>query len=349
MKSMKNVTYDNLCNMELINEAHLKAQKGKRNRKSVLKMSLESEKQQLLYDLITENYTPFKCKKMIKYDKNAQKSRVISCPAYRDQVVHHMLVLLMKPYFEKMFIQHNIANIPNKGLGYGNFLLRKWSHEKNTKYVLKMDIRHYYPSILISKLLSKLSKYIRDTKILNLISKILYKESPNGIGITLGSYLNLWLALFYLDEFDHILKEQLHITHYLRYVDDMLILVKSKREAQRILKFSIDYMKKLGLIIKFKGKGKAKIYKWTDDRFIDMLGTKTYRNKQVLRKNIYIKIRRILDTAEKGKINLHLALSVLSYKGIVQKTDCKILYQRMRYLISKFKLKEVISNGYCLC
>lgn len=347
MKSMKNVTYENLCKLELINKAHLKAQKGKKNRKSVLKMGLESEKKRLLYDLITEKYEPFKCNTMVKYDKNAQKSRIISCPNYRDQIVHHMLILLMKPYFEKMFIQHNVANIPNRGLGYGNFLLKTWSHEKNTKYVLKMDIKHYYPSIPIDKLLLKLSKYIRDRKILKLISNILYKENPNGLGLTLGSYLNLWLALFYLNDFDHIVKEQLHVNHYIRYVDDMLFLVRTKREAQRILKFTIDYMRKLGLTIKFKGRGKAKIYKWTDDRFVDMLGTKTYRNKQVLRKNIYLKIRRILDTVEKCNITLHLALSVLSYKGIVQRTDCKILYQRMRYLISKFKLKEVISNEYC--
>lgn len=121
----------------------------------------------------------------------------------------------------------------------------------------------------------------------------------------------------------------------------MVILTKTKREAKKLLKFIQEYLSNLGLTIKMEGRGKAKIYKWTDDRFIDMLGTKTYRNKQVLRGNVYLNVNRQVNKATKNGEDPHLARSVLSYKGIVQHSDCENLYSRIEHLIDKNNLKEV--------
>lgn len=242
MRTWKQITYDKLLDQELMQYCWQNASKGKRHRKSVQSMNNPAEQAKLIEELRNETYTPELCRKMTKWDKNAKKVREISCPAFRDQMVHWALVTLIRPYFESTFIQHNVANIPNRGLGYGNLLIKHWSQQRGTKYVLKMDIKKYYPSISIPILMSKLKEKIRDVKIIALIEKILYREAPNGIGITLGSYLNLWLALFYLDELDHIIKERFKVKFYLRYVDDMLILAKTKREAQRILKFVNEYL-----------------------------------------------------------------------------------------------------------
>lgn len=341
MKTWKDVTYNRLLDEELIGYCWEQASKGKRKRKSVQHMKSKEEQIKLLNELRTKTYRPQLCRKMTKWDKNAKKTREISCPAFRDQMVHWAIVTLMKEHFEKTFIQHNVANVPGRGLSYGNLLLKHWSQQKGTKYVLKMDIKKYYPNINIQNLVAMLKRKIRDNDIIELIETILYTENPNGIGLTLGSYLNLWLALFYLDELDHIIKERFKVKFYLQYVDDMVILTKTKREAKKLLKFIQEYLSNLGLTIKMEGRGKAKIYKWTDDRFIDMLGTKTYRNKQVLRGNVYLNVNRQVNKATKNGEDPHLARSVLSYKGIVQHSDCENLYSRIEHLIDKNNLKEV--------
>lgn len=340
MKTWKDVTYKALLDESLMSFSWKNASKGKRKRSSVKKMNLPEEQFKLMQELRDETYVPKPCRKMRKYDKNAKKWRDIACPAFRDQIVHWMIVTILKPHFESTFIKHNIANIENRGLSYGNKLLRHWSQERETKYVLKMDIKKYYPSINISILIGKLRKKIRDVKFLNLIEKILYTESPNGVGLTLGSYLNLWLALFLLDELDHKIKEEYKIKHYLRYVDDMLILTKTKRKAKQLMKFVSEFLKPLKLKIKMFGKGKAKIYKWTKYRFIDMLGTKTYRNKQILRKNIYLKIRKKLSLTQKHTTP-HNARSTLSYKGVVQYSSCIKFYDIINKNIINLNLKKV--------
>lgn len=341
MKTWKDVKYTNLLSEELMSYCWAQASKGKRKRASVQKMYSKKNQLKLLNELSNRSYVPQPCRNMTKWDKNAKKYREISCPAFRDQMIHWAIVSQLKPHFEKTFIKHNIANIPGRGLSYGNLLLKHWSQQRGTKYVLKLDIKKYYPNISIPILMDKLESRIRDREFLNLISNILYTESPNGIGLTLGSYLNLWLALFYLDEFDHIIKEKFQVKYYLRYVDDILILTKTKKEAKTLLNFIDEYLSSIGLSVKKSGKGKSKIYKWGSDNFIDMLGTKTYRNKQVLRSHIYLAINRRRAVVVNNYGIPYFARSILSYKGLVQHSDCIMLYHSLESLIDRHKLKEV--------
>jgi len=88
--------------------------------------------------------------------------------------------------------------------------------------------------------------------------------------------------------------------------------------------------------------GKSKIYEWSKERFVDMLGMRTYRSKQVIRRNIYLKIRRLMDKVKK-KRTPHMARSIMSYKGIVQHSDCIYLYKEMQRDIKRYKLKELVA------
>ena len=340
MKTWKDITYDRLLDPELMSYCWDNASKGKRKRASVQKMNNTKAQLHLIATLRNETYRPQMCRSMTKWDKNAKKMRDISCPAFRDQMVHWALVTLMRPHFESIFIQHNVANIPNRGLSYGNKIIKHWSQKRGTKYVLKMDVRKYYPSIPISILIDKLKLKIRDVKIINLIELILYTEALNGIGVTLGSYLNLWLASFYFDEFDHIMKEKFQLKYYLRYVDDILVLTKTKKEAQKVSQFIREYLATMCLEIKENGKGKMKIYKWNKARFVDMLGMKTYRNRQVLRGKTYLNIRRRLAQVKKNPTP-HIARSILSYKGMAQHSDCRLFHQKIENVIKNYKLKEI--------
>ena len=52
-------------------------------------------------------------------------------------------------------------------------------------------------------------------------------------GVPLGYFTSQWFGNFYLKALDHYIKEELHAEHYMRYMDDMVILGKSKKKLHK--------------------------------------------------------------------------------------------------------------------
>ncbi len=342
MNTWKDVTFQRLAKMENLRYAYHMARKRKAKRESVVRMGEPKAQKYLLGQLIDGSYYPRDQKVMVKYDKNAKKERLISCPAFRDQVVHWMLVETMRDRFMQHFIQHSVANIVGRGVGYGKDLLKHWSQQRGTKWVLQLDIRKYYHNIDVDLLIDMYASKIRDENILDLIRTILYHDSNDEKkGITLGSYFNQWCALFYLSDFDHFVKEVVRCEYYLRYVDDMVLLFPSRRRAAKALRMIEKELGKLGLEIKRSGPGKVKIFQWSG-HFIDMLGYRTYRNgKQTLRRNNYLSTRRLCDRIDSGSFTPKHARSLLARKGFFQHSDCALMLDRICRTIHTNRLKEV--------
>jgi len=341
MKSWKELTLEKIADLELAKLAACEAGRGKRQRVSVRLYQDPVRLQKLVDEIRAGTYRPLPVTQYTRWDKSARKHRDISCPAFRDQVVHWMLVLSMQPRFRQLFIQHAVANVPGKGVEYGRKLLKHWARDKRgTKYVLQLDIRKYYPSIPIPKLLEKFAHYIRDQRVLSLIEAVL-RVQGSDTGLTLGSYFNQWCAIFYLSELDHKIKEELRCRYYLRYVDDMLLLFPSRRKAERALGWVRKELAELGLEIKDQGKGRAKIFPWSKG-FIDMLGYKTYRSgKQTLRRRNFLSLRRTCNRIEKKGASRRQARSLLAKRGMAVHSDCRELLDRVDGLIKALRIKEV--------
>ena len=346
MITWKEITFSEFATMENLKIAYMLASENKRSRVSVINMGEEKAQKQLLDELIDGTYYPRPQKKMVKYDKNAKKKREISCPAFRDQIVHWMIVECLRERYMQHFIKHSVANIRGRGIEYGKNLLKHWSQQRGTKWVLQLDIKKYYHNIDVDKLIAKYAERIRDKKLMELIRTILIHDTnEEHKGITLGSYFNQWCALFYLSDFDHFVKEKLQVKFYLRYVDDMLLLFNSKRKARRAFESIEIELMKLGLFPKKKGHGKHRIYKW-EGNFIDMLGYRTHRNgKQDLRRNNYLMTRRLCDEIDNGHITPEKARSLLSRKGFFEHSDCRRMFSRIQNSIYENNLKEVAKCG----
>lgn len=341
MRSWKELTLEKIADLELAKVAAHEASKGKRQRQSVQKYQNSDRLQKLVNEIREGAYQPLPVIRYTCWDKSARKYREISCPAFRDQVVHWMLVLSMQPRFDQIFIQHAVANVPGKGVEYGRKLLKHWARDKRgAKYVLQLDIKKYYPSIPIPRLLEKFAHYIRDQRVLSLIEAV-FRVQESDTGLTLGSYFNQWAAIFYLAELDHKIKEELRCKYYLRYVDDMLLLFPSRRKAERSLEWIRNELAELGLEIKERGRGRAKIFLWSKG-FIDMLGYKTYRNgKQTLRRKNFLSIRRTCNRIERNGASKRQARSLLAKRGMAVHSDCKRLLDRVDCLIETLRIKEV--------
>ena len=61
-----------------------------------------------------------------------------------------------------------------------------------------------------------------------------YLES--GIGLPIGNYFSQYGGNFYFSEFDHWMKETLHVKYYMRYMDDIIILMDSKEKLHELRK-----------------------------------------------------------------------------------------------------------------
>lgn len=101
-------------------------------------------------------------------------------------------------------------------------------------YILKMDVSKYFNSIDKNILYTILKKRIKDQKVLWIIKKILTAQNRR-IGIEIGNYTSQTFANIYLNEVDQYAKNVLKLKYYFRYMDDTVILVKTKDEAKDAL------------------------------------------------------------------------------------------------------------------
>ncbi len=165
------------------------------------------------------------------------KARMISAASFRDRVVHHALVQVIEPVFERRFIHHSYAC--RKGKGNHRALERFVRWARSCRYVLKLDIRKFFPSIDHEILERALRGAIKDRRVLGLCDLIIDGSNPQEPfiahfpgddlltplqrrrGIPIGNLTSQFFANVFLDPLDHFVTERLRVGRYLRYVDDL--------------------------------------------------------------------------------------------------------------------------------
>ena len=106
--------YPLICSCENLELAFRRARKGKTKKYYVLEfeMDLEDNLSKLKEELENFTYSPAPMETFVVCDP---KTRVISASHFRDRVVHHALINVIGPIFEKSFIHDSFANQKGKG------------------------------------------------------------------------------------------------------------------------------------------------------------------------------------------------------------------------------------------
>ena len=112
--------------------------------------------------------------------------------------------------------------------------MRKMKRAYRDYYILKMDIRKYFNSIDKKILYKILTRRIKDEKLLWLIRQILTAQKRQK-GIEIGNYTSQTFANIYLNELDQYATRKLKVPFYYRYMDDIVILFKTKKDAKEAL------------------------------------------------------------------------------------------------------------------
>jgi hypothetical protein len=139
--------------------------------------------------------------------------------------------------------------------------------------------------------------------------------SPSGKGLPIGNYSSQFCANVYMNQLDHFIKRKLKCKHYVRYVDDFIILAGNKRELQR-KKIEIEkfMLKNLDMSLSHK---KTKISKL--EHGIDFLGYFIKPNYMLVRRRVVKKLRmrigQIMENYAKTKNTKEILETVNSYFG----------------------------------
>ncbi|MDP3734376.1 MAG: reverse transcriptase/maturase family protein, partial [Nanoarchaeota archaeon] len=222
--------YEELCSESNLQRAFKRARKGKTGKTDVIKFEqkLRENLLQLRNELLLQTYQPQPLKTFILRDP---KTRKISKSAFRDRVVHHALCNIIEPVFDRQFVYDSFANRLEKGtlnaVKRFDVFKRKVS-QNNTRncFVLKADIKSYFDTVNHHVLVEILGKRIKDERVLWLIKKIIanHHRKEKERGMPLGNLTSQFFANIYLNELDQFVKHRLKAKHYIRYVDDFVIL-----------------------------------------------------------------------------------------------------------------------------
>lgn len=297
----------------------------------------DEEKANLKDIIENQKFTAIKHRATLIQDGSSKKVRLILKPELRyEQMIHHAVVQVLQPIFMRGMYEFSCGSIPGRGPHYGKRFIEKFIHNRpaDIKYVLKFDIKKFYPSINTDILKQKLRRIIHDEKMMFLLEQIINSNiavfedgHEETLGVPIGYYTSQWFANFYLQELDHYIKQDLKAAGLFHYVDDYVIFGRNKKELRKTLEAIKVKLAEHGLrlkenyqIFRFdyidKKDGKRK------GRPIDFMGFKFYRDKTTLRRSIMLKAtRKAKKMSKKKKITWFDSCQLLSYMGYFLHTD----------------------------
>jgi RNA-directed DNA polymerase len=350
--NMKRYRGKDMADRDLIRSAINNAAKHKKNRAEVKRVlaDVEGHVDIIQRMILEESYKPTPNRVFEVIDGVSGKHRIVSCPKFfPDQVLHWLAVLSAQDIFMRGMYEFVCGSIPTRGIHYGRKYIKKWmeTDRKNTKYCAKLDITKFYPSINHDALKAALRKRIKDRKLLWLFDTII--DSTES-GLPIGNYTSQWLANFLLQDLDHKIKEEMHVAHYMRYMDDMVLFGANKKKLHANIREIARTIEPLGLTLKknwqvfrvdyIDKSGKRR------GRDIDFMGFRFFRDKVIMRKKISLRARRLAARiAIAPFVTFKQAAAMLSYMGWFKYSDSKRYCEK--YIESKInikKLKGVVRN-----
>lgn len=237
--------YERIISFQNLYQAARNAEKSRRFRDSVgrFRSNIEREILRLQDELLTQRYRPGPYR---EFWISRPKRRMISAAPYRDRVVHHAVCQVVMPLFEKKMIFDLYSN--REGKGTHAAIQRCQGFCRRFHYVLKCDIKKYFPSMDHDVLKLAIHHTIRCRKTLWLLDRIIDNSNPQEpvctlytgddlitaatqrVGLPIGNLTSQWFGGIYLTSFDHWVKEDLGCMGYVRYVDDFLLFSQDKEE-----------------------------------------------------------------------------------------------------------------------
>jgi len=166
------------------------------------------------------------------------KERVIYAPKYKDKIVQHAVNNVLRDFYEPKFIFDSYACIRGKGNQAAVLRVHRFERAASINYetpwIVKADVQKFFYSIdrEVVKDIVRRKVFCKTTT--DLLFRIV-DSSPNDRGLPLGNLTSQLLANVLMNELDHYIKRTLGVRYYVRYADDLILVVDGKAQAGDVL------------------------------------------------------------------------------------------------------------------
>src|SRR6201982_3978989 len=194
--------------------------------------------------------------------KEDGKQRPISIPALEDKIVQKAVVDLLNAIYEQDFLDCSYGFRPGRGQHQALDEVGRIICTRPIGWILEIDIRSYFDSIVRSALVEMIEKRVIDGSVLRLIGKwikvgviedgrLLVSETGTGQGQPITPLLANIFLHYILDEwFENEVKPRLNGEAYeIRFADDAILCFQHKEDADKVLKVLPQRFEKYGLTL----------------------------------------------------------------------------------------------------
>lgn len=281
------------------------------------------------------------------------KHRHIRSTVIGERVVQRCLCdNALVPALSRTLIHDNGATMPKKGYDfamrrYEQHLREHYRHYGTDGWVLMFDFTAFFDNISHEVLSGILRKNLTDERIIGLTEHLIGMFGDVGLG--LGSQISQVLALVSANRLDHVVKEELQVRHYGRYMDDAYLIHHDRAFLERCLGRIREVCAELGIRLSEKKTHIMRLVRttWLKTRFYltesGKVVKKIYRRSVTKQRQKLKKMRRLLD---EGKIRLEdVVLNMESWDGYARRFDAWHTRQSMRALYLNLYGKDLIEHG----
>ena len=291
-----------------------------------------------------------------KHIVSSGKERDIEIARLKDHIVQWMAILTIEDLETRKMYRHSCGNLPKRGIEDARKTVEKWVRSGDCKFFVKLDIRHFYRTVNLDKLRDLIHRHIKDRRFLEVMDEIIFSsaiqeslfEAPRNLAI--GYFSSPWFANIYLTPLDNFITGCLYkerrgkrvkwVKHYLRYVDDLLLMGTSRSDLKHAVKKIMEFCREV-LDVEIKGaweicrigellppndKGKMKLKPGTKQ--VDIVGYTFTTTTTRVRAGSFLKIRRLAKRIDrrlkaKGCVILQNAQAMLSRIGWFTHSDSR--------------------------
>ena len=220
----------------------------------------------------------------VEIDKPDGGKRQLGIPTVIDRVIQQAIAQVLTPIFDPLFSENSFGFRPSRNGQQAVKQVQQIIKQKR-RIAVDVDLSKFFDRVDHDLLMSLLGRRVQDKRIKQLIARylragVLVKTKDDNQlffesreGVPQGGPLSPLLANIMLDPLDKELEKRGHT--FARYADDFIILVKSQRAGERVLRSITMYLqRRLKRVI---NREKSQVVPTSESKFLGF----TFKNGQI--------------------------------------------------------------------